>query len=326
MEKTDIDVKENLILSLDAKILTILLKDQTSKKNIIWATDIYSNINKNFTFHNTIKIRDITGKNGEIIKPRVIKSLEIKQERSRNKGEVFTPSWICNQQNNLINKHWFVDENPFNTEDLIKKTWITNQKKIKFLEDKTWKEYVNNISLEVTCGEAPYITSRYDTVTGKYIDVKDRIGILDRKLRIIRENVSEKEDWYEWAIQALKSTYGFEWQGDNLILARENIFASVIEHYDYVYNEKLSNEQLENIATIISWNIWQMDGLKYVIPNSCSKKIVEENKDGTTIIHSEGCPACYKKTAKITSLHDGIYCKIKNWKTNKNELFVDTLK
>ena len=55
-------------------------------------------------------------------------------------------------------------------------------KKINFeSKDKTWIDYVNDKRLEVSCGEAPYIVSRYDTVTGIIIDPKDRIGILDRK-------------------------------------------------------------------------------------------------------------------------------------------------
>ena len=34
-----IDVKENKIYELDPIILNLLLKDNTSKKNIIWATN-----------------------------------------------------------------------------------------------------------------------------------------------------------------------------------------------------------------------------------------------------------------------------------------------
>ena len=52
-----------------------------------------------------------------------------------------------------------------------------------------WKDYINNIVLEITCGEAPYLASRYDTTTGEYIFVNNRIGFLDRKLRIINENI-----------------------------------------------------------------------------------------------------------------------------------------
>jgi len=36
-----IDIKENNIYHLDNELLTILLRDRSSGKNIIWATDNY---------------------------------------------------------------------------------------------------------------------------------------------------------------------------------------------------------------------------------------------------------------------------------------------
>lgn len=42
MEKSKIDIKENYIYHLDNELLTVLLKDRSSGRNIIWATDNYS--------------------------------------------------------------------------------------------------------------------------------------------------------------------------------------------------------------------------------------------------------------------------------------------
>ena len=47
--------------------------------------------------------------------------------------------------------------------------------------------------LEISCGEAPYLVSRYDTVTGETIPISQRIGLLDRKLRVISENTDTEE-------------------------------------------------------------------------------------------------------------------------------------
>lgn len=52
--------------------------------------------------------------------------------------------------------------------------------------------------LEITCGEAPYIVSRYDAATGEIIPIERRIGILDRKLRVVNENTETEEDWLFW--------------------------------------------------------------------------------------------------------------------------------
>ena len=66
-------------------------------------------------------------------------------------------------------------------------TWTTSTERIPFptLDGKIWEDYVTDTRLEVSCGEAPYLVSRYGVVSGIDIDIKDRIGILDRKLRII---------------------------------------------------------------------------------------------------------------------------------------------
>ena len=36
-----VDVKENGLVNIDQELLCILLKDRTTNKNIIWATDMY---------------------------------------------------------------------------------------------------------------------------------------------------------------------------------------------------------------------------------------------------------------------------------------------
>ena len=108
-------------------------------------------------------------------------------------AEVFTPSWICNAQNNLIDEAWFGRKDVFNRELTTpdgQHTWKVNEAKITFPEGKTWKDYVHDIRMEITCGEAPYLVSRYDTTTGCFIPVDRRIGLLDRKLRIISENTA----------------------------------------------------------------------------------------------------------------------------------------
>ena len=52
-----------------------------------------------------------------------------------------------------------------------------------------WKSYVAEQRMEITCGEAPYLTSRYDTTTGAYIELKNRIGLLDKNELELIENI-----------------------------------------------------------------------------------------------------------------------------------------
>ena len=318
---TDIDIKENNLYRLDSRLLEILLVDRTTKKNLIWATDNYSSRGPGYKASDNINVYAIIKRNGSIIKPRVEKSKKEQADRVKSKAEVFTPSWICNSQNNLIDNAWFERENVFNTE--TEKGWIANTSKIDFPDGKTWQNYVKENRLEITCGEAPYLVSRYDTVSGEEIPIAERIGLLDRKLRVVSENVDSEPEWLEWAKTAFKSVYGFDWQGDNVLLARENLLRTFIDYYVAKFDNFPIIEYLLEIAEIVSWNIWQMDGLKYVIPNSC--KTIDETV--YTLFgeerHKEVCEGC--KTNNPHK-HNGIYCKIKDWQTGKTIKFISLLK
>ena len=70
-----------------------------------------------------------------------------------------------------------------------------------------------------------------------------------------------------------------------------------------------------------------MDGLKFVIPNSCcTKEIIEKDLFESHVISKpcEGCKLGYGEKSYFR--HNGIYCKIMNWQTGKVERFVDSLK
>lgn len=135
--------------------------------------------------------------------------------------------------------------------------------------------------LEITCGEAPYLCSRYDTVSGTIIPIKERIGLLDRKLRVVSENTDKSGDWLEWAKTALENTYGYEFQGDSLLIARETAFLTFIEYYREKFGCDVPPQSINGIAYIVSWNIWQMDGLSDTVPYASITK-QEDNLFGST--------------------------------------------
>ena len=314
------DIKENNILNINPIILSILLTDRTTNKNIIWATDNYKTKGYRYGENNSIELELITGKNGNVIKPRIEKNKKEQQERSRNKAEVFTPSWVCNVQNNLIDEAWFGRKDVFNIE--ISNNWKTIENKIVFPYNKTWQDYVEDTRLEVSCGEAPYIVSRYDTVTGNVINVKDRIGLLDRKLRVISENIDTKDEWLKWAEKAFKNVYGYDWQGDNVLIARENLLFTLIDYYKDKFNEELDKPTLILFAEIISWNIWQMDGLKFVVPNSCKNKTIEQMSFFGKVVQGIKCAGCESGNPLK---HNGKQCKIMDWKKNKKVKYVSLI-
>lgn len=311
--KANIDIQENYNECLDAELLNILLKDRSSNKNIIWATDIYANKGTPYDSWEQITINLITGRLGKTIRPRIDKSEKEQKLRIKDKAEVFTPSWICNEMNNYLCDEWFNTKNVFNIPN--DKTWKIKKKKIVFKneKDKTWQDFVKLKILEISCGEAPFLVSRYDTTTGELIKINNRIGALDRKLRIVNENCDNDQDWLKWTVESFKSTYGYEWQGDNLLIARENLLFTFIDYYITKFNEFPNKEYLIEIATILSWNLWQMDGLKYVIPNSCNQK----RKRQLSLFENDELTQCEGCLKNDNSKHIGVYSKIMNWETQK---------
>lgn len=233
---------------MNEKFSEILLRDRTTGKNIVWATAEHGN--------SEIQLSDI-----EKIRPRHEKDREHQKIRTKTRAEIFTPPEICKIQNDLLCK-------PFDKRH-------------------TWQDFVRARFLEITCGEAPYLVNRYDAVTGKPIKIDDRCGLLDRKFHRINSEVKILPDWLDFALEAVQSCYGYEFQGDNLFLARRNVFETVKDYFRAKFEREPPENLLFDVANVISWNIWQMDGLKFVTP--------------------------------YTSRH----CRIKNWQTRQEFMFLE---
>ena len=232
--------------------LPVLLQDHTTGKNIIWATDPPPELGAGFADEITLEQLDKVQ-----LVPRVQKRLADQKKRTNKKAEVFTPTWVCKKMTDVAEK------------DLVGKDWI---------------EYINKTCLEVTCGEAPFLTSRYDPTTGEPVAIPDRVGILDRKLRVIQENANHKFQWKALVSSAYQSVYGYEYQGDNLLLARVNLFLTFTENWIEKLGLPISASWAIAVATRISWNVWQMDGLKDTVPGTDTLCLIydwEKNEEVT---------------------------------------------
>ena len=326
-----IDILEDDIASINPTLLKLLLKDKTTRGNIMWCTKDYESYGPLYDEHAQIQVELITGRYSNVIQPRAAKSKAVQEQRIKKRAEVFTPSWICNEQNNQVDEAWFGRANVFNTPDGT--GWITTSDKIIFDDKKkTWKAYVDAKRLEITCGEAPYLISRYDTTTGDLIPIYERIGLFDRKMRIVNENCDNDEDWLKWSLRALKSVFGYEFQGDSVLIARENLLYDYMDYYRERFKQEPPIDLLKTVANIIAWNIWQMDGLKCVVPYSCHEVKVQDyqmtlfdfldgDKEEDKIT---SCPGCEKNNI---FMHNGIYCRIYDWTNlNKSIPFIDVIK
>ena len=302
-----IDIESNPVESL----LDILLQDKSTKKNIIWATDTYEKYGRGFTDKEQID-RNLLLQHANIIKPRIQKSQEAQAARTRKKAEVFTPAWLCNMMNNYCDQEWFGRKDVFNIEN-EDHTWTVIEEPIEFPKRKTWKHYVDSRRLEITCGEAPYLVSRYDVSTGELIvPPKRRIGQLDRKLRIVNENTADFDEWLKWTIRAFEATYGYEYQGDNLLIARVNLLLTFIDYYRERWEKEPDEKLLGQVANKIAWNIWQMDGLKDTVPLG---KPYEE-------YHQMSFFDMIPELSDTQSEEpEAVLCKIYNWRRDNSVVF-----
>ncbi len=282
-----------------------LLQDKTTRKNIMFASDSYTDYGAGYRDNSQMTEGVLLGFDSCDIQPRVYKAAAEQTERTRKRAEVFTPAWIVNQMNNHCDAEWFGHLDVFNKQD--EQSWEINTEPILFPEGKDWKQYVDSRRLEITCGEAPYIASRYDAATGEIIPLERRIGILDRKLRIVNENATDEDEWFKWAFRAFQSVYGYEYQGDNLLIARMNLLYTLADYIEAKWHRQATQKELEKFLNVICWNLWQMDGLNdtppYGIP---SDEVVQ-----MSLFDDE----------EETADDEIVYCKIYDWRKDISKLF-----
>ena len=248
-------------------VLDTLLKDRSTGKNIIWATDPPEELQ-------TVMYEPVTDR-----------------------------SQITTQQLGLT--HYEVE---------LPQGWQTVETPVQFPacggKTPAWVQYVQSRRLEVTCGEAPFLASRYDAATGEMIPVARRIGILDRKLRVVSENAATEDEWRKYATHAVQSTYGYEYQGDNLLVARINLLMTFVDYMQERWRREPTAKELNRIANVISWNIWQMDGLKGTIPGK--ELYISDDYEQLSLFASDfEQETLFDEAAKQNKKYE---CKIRDWR------------
>lgn len=246
-------IQEEIIHLSSLGVLERLIEDKTSHGNILWATDAYKDLG--LEYHRDHEITaELLLREPFRLQSRAEKATAAQAARTRAHAEVFTPLWVVKKMNDYLDDDWFGYEGAF------------DRPKVEFPGKKSWKKYVDSRRLEITCGEGPYLVSRYDVSTGEKIELKDRVGLLDRKLRVVSENVQDDAEWVRWAFRAYQSTYGYEFQGDNVVLARLNLLMTFRDYMEEQLHRDPTVREYQDLIRIITWNVWQMDGLSGTIP------------------------------------------------------------
>lgn len=245
MELFIVDISESGIAKDSMSLLNILLKDRTTKRNIKWASPSYKGMGKPFHAEREIRAALITGKYGMIIQPRVEKSKQKQELRTKKRAEVFTPAWLVDKQVSIVER----ETGTMDFNSYIRRKW-----------------------LELACGEGPYMVTRYDSTTGDMIPVEERVGFMDRKLQRILKYTDCPAEFIRYAVLAYETSYGYELQGDSLLLARENLMLSFCEYYKHKFGTNPDIKTTKRIAQIISYNVVQMNGITMETPYSAKNE------------------------------------------------------
>lgn len=265
------DIQGDIAFLQAAGVLKSLLADKSTGRHILWGTDAYADRGPEYARDQEIEIGLITGENSGLLKTRAQKAAGQQSERTRQHAEVFTPAWICRMMNDQADREWFGREEVFFRKD------GEPTERVDF-KGKSWRKYVDSKRLEITCGEAPYLVSRYDVSSGEPIPLPRRAGLLDRKLRVVNENADTEEDWLRWAFRAYEATYGYEFQGDNLLIARVNLMMTFGEYLEARCGRKPTLKEWKRLARVVVWNVWQMDGLTCALPYAKGHEMAEQTE------------------------------------------------
>lgn len=252
-------------------------------RNIVWATQDYEDLGIHADQQITL---DVLNANPSLIAQRTTKARDAQAVRTKKRAEIFTPAWLVNFQNDVVDHAWSAGHEPYDDAIPDASAGIVRPLRptLPAFDDvsgKAWENYVDRRVLEVACGEAPYLTSRYDATTGEPIALGGRVGFFDRKLAAIPISLGDEAATLNWALRALRATFGFELQGDSLLLARLNLLASFDEATSALLGRSLVADDLTEAAHVIAQNVWQMDGLTLKSPSGADVVLPVDSFDIT---------------------------------------------
>jgi hypothetical protein len=106
--------------------------------------------------------------------------------------------------------------------------------------------------------------------------------------------------------KAYQSVYGYEFQGDNLLIARVNLLVTFVDYMKDRWDKLPNYAELKKITNIICWNIWQMDGMTGTVPYG---KPIERHQQMSLFdfIKEDDSDEEYE-----------VECRIYDWKANKS--------
>ena len=124
-----------------------------------------------------------------------------------------------------------------------------------------------------------------------------------------RYEISDKASWDE-----IRKAYD---ESDNILIARESLFYTFLDYYEAFCRDVLGHEgklqisTLRTIAYIISWNIWQMDGITKTLPLSGEHEQAEIERQQFSLFDDNSEAETVSSANEIQK--KTIYAKVAEW-------------
>lgn len=162
-----------------------------------------------------------------------------------------------NRKLNTLDAAWFGHEPAFNEESA--QGWQTLSEPVAFDDPFHWKKYVTRPVFLFQAGHGQALVFRPFAQGAEPMQYGKRMGILDRRLRIISENTREESEWLRWAESALQSLYGTDVSPLAIFQARLSALVAVREAYAQRFGGQLPVREEKYMVTTLCWNLFQMD-------------------------------------------------------------------
>lgn len=190
----------------------------------------------------------------EQLRRRCDKSKTEQRARTKRRAEVFTPTSVV---------AYMVEQAE------SAKLGVT----VEELDTVPWRDRIQLRSADMCCGEGAFMTTLYDPITGEDIPEPERVGVLDRKLRLVVENAPMSMAT-RYLLTALRTSYACELVGDNVILARMNVLLAWREAYCRVMGTSPSVAEMTEACEVICGTVMQVDVLTGMIPASDLRAVI----------------------------------------------------
>lgn len=258
----------SLLAALPQAARRSLLMDRTTRRNLIWGTDDLKYLGAGWRKEQELQEETAFGEALRLVVPgtdRLGPRAGAKKAGRQKEGPQVLSAAEANRRNNARDEQWFGQSSVFNS--VWGDTWITRAEPVRFpaRKNRSWHQYIDARFLEKDFAVPQCLVSRFDAASGGLIPRGDRIGVLDRKLRIAAEQAPAAE-WAKWAFRALESCYGYAYRGDDVAAARIDVLLTLRKAFAAALGREPDAREWRRAARIASWNLWQMDGKTGTIP------------------------------------------------------------